>query len=103
MDALTGPRRYRAASCRLRKPHALPADMRGQVRELVALQTHAPERGNGDASALLRSIASEADRERVALMVKVDGADWLAGWYARNGFATVQAEPVHVMLRVPHG
>ena len=103
MDALTGQRRYRAASCRLRKPHCVPAELRGLVRELVALKTHAPERGNGDASTLLQSIASEADRERVALMVKVEGAQWLSDWYARNGFATVQTEPVHVMLRAPHG
>jgi ribosomal protein S18 acetylase RimI-like enzyme len=98
---MNGARRYGAASCRLRKPHALPPELRRDVRELVQLRTHEPSRGQGHATQLLRTVAAEADAARVALLVKVDEPA-LQGFYARLGFAEVQRNPL-VMMRVPHG
>lgn len=103
MDAMTGQRRNGPASCRLRKPHSLPVELRANVRELVKLHTHAPSRNQGYASELLADLGKEADESGIALMVSVDGEEWLSEWYARHGFDTVQREPVHVMVRVPHG
>ena len=89
-----GPRTKNSASARIAVPRSLPPHLRSQVRELVAVKSDNP--GRGEADALLDSICCEADETKTALMLMVDGGDRerLANWYQRHGFTPIQAEPL---------
>ena len=68
-----GPRTKNSASARIAVPRSLPPHLRSQVRELVAVKSDNP--GRGEADALLDSICCEADETKTALMLMVDGGD----------------------------
>ena len=89
-----GPRTKNSASARIAVPRSLPPHLRSQVRELVAVKSDNP--GKGEADALLDAICCEADETKTALMLMVDGGDRerLANWYQRHGFTPIQAEPL---------
>ncbi|AEW94080.1 hypothetical protein SCATT_17090 [Streptantibioticus cattleyicolor NRRL 8057 = DSM 46488] len=62
-------------------------------------------RGRGWASELLREVCSEADREGVELVLKVETSPGglteaeLLAWYQRHGFTPVSADPEGLTLR----
>lgn len=94
----TGLRRHQSAQARVRYSLGLT----GNLREITNVQSKDP--GKGHASALLKSICQEADKDNTVLIVKVEpyaeGMDKsaLADWYARNGFSVLQLDPL-VMAR----
>jgi hypothetical protein len=102
-----GLRSHKSASLRVVVSDAIPDDMREQVRELVSVE--AGETRKGHASALLRKVCAEADREGQLLIVQVkpyaDGLDQqqLMRWYARFGFSLLQSVPVVLMARMRGG
>lgn len=89
-----GPRTKNSASARIAVPRSLPLHLRSKVRELIAVKSDNP--GKGEADALLDAICCEADETKTALMLMVDGGDRerLANWYQRHGFTPIQAEPL---------
>jgi hypothetical protein len=96
-----GARTLGDASLNIGKPRALPAAMRGNVRELLALHSDT----TGHASALLTRTMAEADDTATPLFLHCDPESGdvarLARLYQRFGFAPIQAEPL-LMLRMPN-
>lgn len=95
------------ASVRVSYSQAVPAPLRGKVRELSSLSVDATARGQGFARALLDKVILDADQQGLALLVIVEPFDdspidaaKLADWYSRMGFERVQHEPL-VMVRTP--
>jgi GNAT superfamily N-acetyltransferase len=97
-----------AASLLLSYSMAVPAHMRGRIREITNLYTDEPGRGKGDASALLKQVCEDADDNGIVLMLIPKPYDkgldelQLIAWYARHGFTQIQNNPT-LMARQPHG
>ena len=78
--------------------------MRGEIREILSVQSGNPRKGQ--ASALMAKVCKEADKEWMTLMVQVyafdDGMsdEQLRKWYERFGFEKVQDGPC-LMVRSP--
>lgn len=89
-----GERRHASASARIAVPRALPMRLRAKVRELIAVKSDNP--GKGEADGLLADICAEANATGTTLMLMVDDGDKqrLANWYQRHGFAPIQATPL---------
>ena len=100
-----GTRKEGPASLKVSYSQAVPAHLRGKVRELSAVSVDEASRGKGAASALLAKVITEADLNHMALLVVVEpfgdaplNEFALRSWYARNGFQTIQDKPP-VMVR----
>jgi GNAT superfamily N-acetyltransferase len=100
-----GTRTEGAASLKVSYSQAVPVHLRGKVRELSGVLVDSASRGHGAASALLATVITEADLNRMALLVVVEpfgdtplNETALAAWYERHGFKTIQDTPP-VMVR----
>lgn len=100
-----GPRTHKQASVTIAAPMGLPAEYHDDFRELTALHSGNPRKG--DATALMYQVCAEADRNSKALLLLVeaydDGSmtgDMLRKWYSRFGFKVAQESPC-LMLRAP--
>jgi N-acetylglutamate synthase-like GNAT family acetyltransferase len=89
-----GARKHASASARIAVPKSLPMHLRAKVRELVAVKSTNP--GKGEADALLANICTEANATGTTLMLMVDSGDKerLANWYQRHGFRPIQTAPL---------
>lgn len=105
---MRGNRNHGGASLKLGYSMAIPAHMRGGIREITNVYTSEAKRGHGDASKLLKQVCDEADKERIVLMLIPkpfdDGLDELRlmAWYSRHGFMAIQDKPM-LMARQPNG
>lgn len=100
-----GTRTEGPASLKLTFCQAVPAPMRGKVREVSKVKVAQGHRGQGHASALMRKVCQEADLNHMALLLEVEPFDdepltteQLAYWYERLGFKVIQPSPL-VMVR----
>ena len=89
------------ASCRVSRTTQLPAHLRDNVREVLAVHVEPGARRRGQAGELMRQVCAEADKAGMVLLVHCRPfGDWeadaqaLAGWYAGLGFMPIQAEPL---------
>jgi GNAT superfamily N-acetyltransferase len=106
---MRGEYTHGAASLRLSYSMAMPAHMRGGIREVTNVYTLESERGKGSASALLKQVCDEADESGIVLILlpkqnDATGLDdlRLIAWYERNGFISIQDNPI-LMARQAHG
>ena len=67
-----GTRCLGEASCKLGRTVQLPVRLREQVREISAVYVAGEARRAGHASALMRELCAEADRERMTLLLHVE-------------------------------
>lgn len=99
-----GQRTYKQASCRIAMPKALPEEMQHTVREVLGVMSSSKR--NGEATALLHQVTTEADFAWITLLIHVepfdDGltADQLEKFYQKFGFVVIQQEPL-LMARSP--
>lgn len=104
---MIGHREYGPATLRLCIPGALPHALQQITREVLDVFVPVADRRHGVASELLWHVCQEADVHAMALMLTVrpygqdDAPDSgvLERWYANFGFATVQTEPITIMVR----
>lgn len=82
---MLGSKMLGPASLKLRYSQAVPANMRGNVREVTALHTPESQRNQGHASRLMQKTCAEADARQIVLVLTAD-TPALADWYARFGF-----------------
>lgn len=73
---------------------------RGLVREITEFFVPEEHRGNGEGTALLDDVCSQADINGLMLIIIAD-TPRLQSFYARHGFMTIQDEPVILMMRMP--
>ena len=104
MDGILGHYSNQHASAEVVEATALPPGMDG-VQELVRVWTDPDQRKQGYATELVKAICNEADITGTVLMLQPKtfgrvGLQDLAPWYARFGFAVIQASPV-LMARMP--
>lgn len=92
-----GPRSNLSASLRISYTTLVPANLRGNLREVTHFEATEPGQGHG--TALLQQVCQEADKAGVVLML-MPTTDRLAFFYGRHGFKPIQAEPA-VMMRIP--
>jgi GNAT superfamily N-acetyltransferase len=108
MDGMRGQRTHGNATCRLSYSQAIPAHMRGGIREITSIYVSESFRGCGDASALMKEVCNEADDNAIVLMLIPKPFDHgldqlqLIAWYARHGFIQIQDNPI-LMARQPYG
>ena len=100
-----GKRTEGHASLKLGFCQAVPAPMRGKVREISSVEVPQEHRGQGHARALMRKVCQEADLNHMALLLEVEPygdepmtTEQLAYWYERLGFKVIQPSPL-VMVR----
>lgn len=100
-----GKRTEGAASLKVSYSQAVPAHLRGKVRELSGVLVDQASRKHGAASELMRKTMLEADLNGLALLVVVEPFDdepmnetALRHWYQRQGFNEIQQKPC-VMVR----
>ena len=100
-----GTRTHGHASLKVGVAKALPQAMRRQVMEVSAVRTEPEYRNRGDAGALMFATCTDADLAGKFLLVHVEPApdspldqQRLAEFYARFGFAPIQADPL-LMVR----
>jgi GNAT superfamily N-acetyltransferase len=105
---LTGDCTHKGATCTVEWTALLPDNARF-IRHVFT----APERRNhGDATALMRSIAAQADALGIALVLHPEAHDPLEygnaldqrqieRWYRGLGFVTLQRDPVLLLVRAP--
>jgi hypothetical protein len=95
----TGLRRHASASARVRYCQLAGV---GNLKEITNVRAH--DQGKGHASALLKALCADADKDKTVMIVKVQpfaeglDRDALADWYVRHGFSVLQPEPL-VMVR----
>lgn len=99
-----------AATCRVRRTNAVPAQMRDGIREVAALEVPVGEQGKGYATTLMHKVCREADAAGIVLVLWPQPfgdhismtRDELVDWYGRAfGFQLIQEEPVQLMARMP--
>lgn len=103
-----GARTHEGASLQVRISVALPKKLRDRTREITKVHTPADMQQQGHATALMRDVCSEADRDGITLILwpRPYGDDialsqaMLIRWYQRFGFRVIQPEPV-LMARPP--
>lgn len=93
-----GYRTHKSASCLVKIPDGVPFSVRRKTREIHDLKTHDEDNGKGMASELMRSISSDADNSKMALILTLKNKR-LASFYERFGFAMIQTSPIYLMLR----
>ena len=98
---MRGERKHGAASLRLSVSTAIPKGMRKGIRELSHLETTEAERHKGLASMLLQKVCTEADKNKIVLMLTADVG--MVEFYKRFGFKPIQHHPVTLMARIAHG
>lgn len=101
---MIGPRELNGATCHLMAVD-LPAHIARRTRQVVGLTVAIHLRGQGRASALLREVCAEADREEFMLVLEPKPTDGTLtqqqaeDWYGRFGFQTIQTDPIRLMVR----
>ena len=75
-------------------------NQRGLLREITNFEVPEEHRGKGEGTELLKDICAQADEEGIILMLKADTLR-LENYYTRQGFTTIQANPVILMVRQP--
>ena len=103
-----GKYKHGAASCKLAYSQALPAHIRGNVLEILNLETPLESRGKGYAKGLIADICLQADANRITLlaMPKPFGElgltlTGLVSFYKKAGFFCIQDSPSLLMARPP--
>ena len=94
-----GLRKLHTCSLRVGYSTVVSPNLRGNLRELHHFHTEEEDRGKGYGTTLLRQVCSEADRDRIVLMLMPDDLR-LMDWYIGFGFSLVQVEPP-IMARGP--
>lgn len=103
---MNGPRQLDGAMCHIMPVSHLPAHLARSLRMVVGVFVPEHKRGEGLATALMREVCVEADREGISLILEpkqssatglTDGQ--LEGWYERLGFQRFQDHPVVLMVR----
>jgi GNAT superfamily N-acetyltransferase len=94
------------ASCKLRYSQAVAPHLRGRLLEVTKVFTPEQHRGKGHASRLIAKLARYADCDRITLLLMPKpygasalGVPELLQFYARFGFAELQAKPVILLVR----
>lgn len=98
-----GPRHYNGASCHIMAVD-LPAHIARLSRQLTQLHVPIHKRHQGLATALMRNVCLEADREGMMLMLEAKPEPphtpaEAESFYARFGFQTIQTSPIRLMAR----
>lgn len=104
---MTGKRSSGPSSLMLSKTDAVPAELRDGIRELTDLYTPEEERKKGHAGMLMRKVCTEADKNGLVLLLRVDSNiaminESLIEFYANNGFQVIQQTPI-IMARQANG
>jgi GNAT superfamily N-acetyltransferase len=77
-----------------------------RVREIIALFTDPAQRNKGYASALIKEVCAEADKQAIVLLLKAEkygktgGIEELIPFYNKFGFVHIQENP-DLMARAP--
>ena len=101
---MNGPRQLDGATCHLMAVD-LPAHIARRTRQVVGLTVAMQQRRQGKASALMREVCAEADREGFMLVLEPKPTDasltveQAESFYNRFGFMTIQTEPIRLMVR----
>lgn len=104
---MIGPRQLNGAQCNLMHVDT-HAHIARKMRQVMGLTVAIHQRGQGKASALLREVCAEADREGLMLLLEPKPTDatltveQAESWYGRFGFQTIQETPIKLMVRTPH-
>ena len=102
---MPGIRQHKSASLRVAIPEGMPEDLSSQLRELLSVKSEFKR--NGEATALMYQVTSEADFAWMVLFLHVkpfeDGIteEQLIKFYRKFGFEVVQTDPVLLMSRLP--
>jgi len=97
-----GIRRNFFSRLELQHMDGIEESAKGQLLQLVALQTAPEHRKQGHATSLLNAVCKEADEAKVILVLSPESDDkLLREWYAKFGFEAIQFKPVVLMCRDP--
>lgn len=100
----TGVRTLGPASLKLSYNQQVAPHLRGGLRELSHLES--TDKQKGHATALMKQVCEEADKENIMLMLIVEpygemDKSALQDWYSRLGFFILQENPT-IMVRQAH-
>jgi len=96
----TGTIQLGNASLHIGYPQIVPGNVRGFSREVTELFVPEEFRGKGEATELLKDVCTQADDEKILLILIAD-TEKLALYYGRFGFTAIQNAPI-LMIRKPY-